>query len=95
LVLFALNRRYLVSDKTALAEIDGFELAPPGFGERISALLASPGGARRVRRRGGDRGRPGRRDCRAGGAALPAAVLSRSSPERTTPARGVTARGRR
>ena len=43
LALFALNRRYLVSDKTALAEIGGFELAPPGFGERISALLASPG----------------------------------------------------
>jgi len=43
LVLFALNRRYLVSDKTALAEIDGFELAPPGFRDRVSALLASPG----------------------------------------------------
>ena len=33
LVLFALNRRYLLSDKTALAEIDGFELAPPRFGD--------------------------------------------------------------
>ena len=43
LVLFALNRRYLLSDKTALAEIDRFELAPPRFGERVAALLASLG----------------------------------------------------
>ena len=43
LVLFALNRRYLLSDKTALAEIDRFELAPPRFRERVAALLASLG----------------------------------------------------
>jgi Nucleotidyltransferase domain/Domain of unknown function (DUF4037) len=43
LVLFALNRRHLLSDKTALAEIAGFALAPPQFGERVAALLARPG----------------------------------------------------
>ena len=43
LVLFALNRRYLLSDKTALAEIARFELAPPEFGPRVTRALAQLG----------------------------------------------------
>ena len=41
--LFALNRRYFTSDKSALAEIEGFPLQPRDFGTRIErVLLASP-----------------------------------------------------
>src|SRR5258705_35802 len=43
LVLFALNRRYLLSDKTALAEIASFPQAPSDFGTRISRVLARVG----------------------------------------------------
>jgi predicted nucleotidyltransferase len=43
LVLFALNRAWLVNDKTALAEIADFALAPERFGERVTAVLARPG----------------------------------------------------
>jgi hypothetical protein len=43
LTLFALNRAYLINDKTALAEIDGFERAPSEFGRRLNALLSSIG----------------------------------------------------
>jgi len=43
LALFALNRAWFVNDKTALAEIAGFALAPRAFGERLSAVLAAPG----------------------------------------------------
>jgi nucleotidyltransferase-like protein/uncharacterized protein DUF4037 len=43
LALFALNRRYLLSEKTALAELDGFELAPRGFSRRVRELLARVG----------------------------------------------------
>lgn len=43
LVLFALNRRWLLSEKTALVEISGFELAPLDFAARIDALLAHVG----------------------------------------------------
>jgi hypothetical protein len=43
LVLFALNRAWLVNDKTALAEVAGFDAAPERFGERVSAVLARPG----------------------------------------------------
>jgi len=43
LALFALNRTYLLSDKTALDEIDDFPTAPPRFAERVRALLARPG----------------------------------------------------
>ena len=43
LVLFALNRRYLLSDKTALAEIASFPQAPSDFGARISRVLARVG----------------------------------------------------
>jgi predicted nucleotidyltransferase len=43
LALFALNRRYLLNDKTALAEIAEFELAPQDFGQRVQKTLASLG----------------------------------------------------
>ncbi len=43
LALFALNRAWWVNDKTALAEIAGFALAPRDFGARLSAVLAAPG----------------------------------------------------
>lgn len=41
--LFALNGAYLLSDKSALAEIAEFALAPPDFSERLSAILGAPG----------------------------------------------------
>jgi hypothetical protein len=43
LALFALNRTYLLSDKTALDEIDDFSSAPPGFSARVRGLLGHPG----------------------------------------------------
>lgn len=43
LVLFALNRRWLLSDKTALEEIAGFAAKPRAFPERVRALLARLG----------------------------------------------------
>jgi hypothetical protein len=43
LVLFALNRRHLLNDKTALAEIAGFAQAPRDFGPRVTRLLAQLG----------------------------------------------------
>jgi predicted nucleotidyltransferase len=43
LTLFALNRVYLLNDKTALSEIEGFALAPEGFAARLSSTLASIG----------------------------------------------------
>ena len=43
LVLFALNRTYLINDKTALTEIAEFELAPREFGSRVQQTLAHPG----------------------------------------------------
>lgn len=43
LVLFALNRTYLINDKTALAEIEEFELAPPEFGARAQKALGQLG----------------------------------------------------
>jgi len=43
LVVFALNRAWLVNDKTALAEIEGFRAAPDSFAARTSAVLARPG----------------------------------------------------
>jgi predicted nucleotidyltransferase len=39
LVLFALNRRYLMDDKTALAEVAEFEFAPPEFEARVQKTL--------------------------------------------------------
>jgi predicted nucleotidyltransferase len=43
LVLFALNRRYLMDDKTALAEVADFERAPRDFGPRLQKTLAHLG----------------------------------------------------
>ena len=39
LVLFALNRKYPINDKTALAEIAEFERAPQEFGPRVQKTL--------------------------------------------------------
>ncbi|GIK37921.1 MAG: hypothetical protein BroJett011_17540 [Chloroflexota bacterium] len=43
LVLFALNRQYLINDKTALAEVGAFERAPREFGTRVQQLLGHLG----------------------------------------------------
>lgn len=43
LVLFALNRRYLLSDKTSLGEIASFAEAPRDFGGRVTRTLARVG----------------------------------------------------
>jgi predicted nucleotidyltransferase len=43
LVLFALNRKYLMDDKTALAEVAEFERAPREFGPRVQQTLAQLG----------------------------------------------------
>jgi predicted nucleotidyltransferase len=43
LVLFALNRKYLINDKTALVEIAEFERAPRDFGPRVQKTLAHLG----------------------------------------------------
>ncbi|MFT3729548.1 MAG: DUF4037 domain-containing protein [Terricaulis sp.] len=43
LALFALNRVYLVNDKTALAEIDEFAQAPPSFSGRVWLMLGAIG----------------------------------------------------
>jgi hypothetical protein len=43
LALFALNRRYPINDKTALAEVAEFERAPREFGPRVQQTLAQLG----------------------------------------------------
>jgi len=43
LALFALNRKYLINDKTALREIAGFERVPTEFGSRVQRTLADLG----------------------------------------------------
>src|SRR5262249_26520506 len=43
LVLFALNRRYLMDDKTALGETAEFERAPREFGRRVQETFAHLG----------------------------------------------------
>ncbi len=43
LALFALNETYLLNEKTALEEIDGFTIAPQAFSERIRRLLSNAG----------------------------------------------------
>jgi predicted nucleotidyltransferase len=43
LVLFALNRKYPINDKTALAEVSEFEQAPREFGSRVQKTLAHLG----------------------------------------------------
>ena len=42
--LFALNETYFMSDKGALEIVDRFDLRPPEYRERVSRLLAAPGG---------------------------------------------------
>lgn len=41
--LFALNRRYFISDKRAMAEIDGFTTRPAAYTQELAAVLAAPG----------------------------------------------------
>ena len=43
LVLFAINRKYLINDKTALTEVAEFERAPQHFGERVQKILSNLG----------------------------------------------------
>jgi predicted nucleotidyltransferase len=43
LALFALNRRYPINDKTALAEVAEFERAPRAFGPRLQKTLGHLG----------------------------------------------------
>src|SRR5206468_7295301 len=43
LVLFALNRNYPINDKTVLAEIGEFDLAPREFGSRVQKALVHLG----------------------------------------------------
>ena len=43
LTLFALNRKYLLDDKTALGEVAEFERAPREFGQRVQQTLAHLG----------------------------------------------------
>lgn len=42
-VLFALNRRYFISDKHAMAEIGGFTTKPTAYTQDLTAILAAPG----------------------------------------------------
>jgi len=46
LALFALNRKYPINDKTALAEVAEFERAPDNFGPRAQKILAHLGSSR-------------------------------------------------
>jgi hypothetical protein len=41
--LFALNESYFITDKTAMAEIAAFPLAPQGYVEQLAAILSHPG----------------------------------------------------
>jgi hypothetical protein len=41
--LFALNESYFITDKTAMAEIAAFRLAPSGYVGQLTAILAYPG----------------------------------------------------
>lgn len=43
--LFALNRKYPINDKTALAEVAEFERVPREFGPRVQKTLAHLGGS--------------------------------------------------
>jgi predicted nucleotidyltransferase len=43
LALFALNRRHLINDKTALAEVGEFDRAPRNFSTRVQTTLANLG----------------------------------------------------
>lgn len=41
--LFALNRRYFISDKRAMSEIDSFTTRPAAYTQELAAILAAPG----------------------------------------------------
>ena len=43
MVLFTLNRKYLINDKTALVEVAEFECAPKDFGPRVQKTVARLG----------------------------------------------------
>ncbi|WP_291209215.1 nucleotidyltransferase domain-containing protein [Hyphomonas sp.] len=43
LALFALNRVYLVNDKTSISEIEQFRIAPANFGLRLRSILSNIG----------------------------------------------------
>jgi hypothetical protein len=45
LALFALNRKYLINDKTTLAEVVEFERAPREFAGRVQKTITSVGGS--------------------------------------------------
>ena len=45
IVLFALNRKYPINDKTALTEVAEFERAPREFSPRVQKTLGSLGTA--------------------------------------------------
>jgi predicted nucleotidyltransferase len=42
-VLFAMNQTYFIADKTAMAEISGFSVAPRNYREEISAVFGNLG----------------------------------------------------
>jgi hypothetical protein len=42
-VLFALNEIYFISDKRALATIEGFDIRPSDYAARVTHILAHPG----------------------------------------------------
>jgi hypothetical protein len=43
LTIFALNRTYLINDKTALAEIQTFPISPKNFGPRLNDIVSEIG----------------------------------------------------
>jgi hypothetical protein len=43
-VLFALNERYFMNEKGAVAAIETFPRHPPSFASRVGAILGNPGG---------------------------------------------------
>jgi predicted nucleotidyltransferase len=45
-VAYALNERYFLTDKGALAEIGSFAVKPEGFGATLEAVLSHPGATR-------------------------------------------------
>jgi hypothetical protein len=45
LAMFALNRKYPINDKTALADVAEFERAPREFAARVQKALANLGGS--------------------------------------------------
>jgi predicted nucleotidyltransferase len=45
-VLFALNEVYFIGDKRAMAQVAGFRLTPPAYGDRLAHILAQPGATR-------------------------------------------------